>query len=141
MNESDTPLQTRPVRPEERFMQERFTEAIANQSKQMDTLAQQLLVIELAIPGLYATSLKLVSGTEKTEFSLAIAIAFGCWFIALIFIIFAITPRQYKDINRNSTASIEAFFDNAAGRKLSLLMPSLALFVVGITAILWDLFT
>ena len=141
MNESDTPLQTRPVRPEERFMQERFTEAIANQSKQMDTLAQQLLVVELAIPGLYATALKLVSGADKTEFTLAIAIAFGCWLVALICTVSAIIPRQYKGINRNSSSSIEDFFDTAAKRKLSLLIPSLALFVVGISAILWDLFT
>ena len=141
MNESDTPLSTRRVRPEERFMQERFTEAIANQSKQMDTLAQQLLVIELAIPGLYATSLKLISGTEKTEFTLAIAIAFSCWLVALICTVSAIVPRQYKNINRNSPSSIEDFFDKAAQRKLLLLIPSLVLFVVGIIAILYDFFT
>jgi hypothetical protein len=50
-------IKTRPVRPEERFMQERFSEAIADQSTIMTSLAQQLLVVELAIPGLYAAIL------------------------------------------------------------------------------------
>ncbi|MCK5897153.1 MAG: hypothetical protein KAG20_10120, partial [Cocleimonas sp.] len=90
-------------------MQERFTEAIADQSKLMDALAQQLLLVELIIPGIYATSLKLISGVEKLEFTGGIAIAFSCWFIALACTVTAMIPRQYNDINRNSPASIEAF--------------------------------
>ena len=139
MNKSNPPLQTRPVRPEERFMQERFSEAITDQSKLMDTLAQQLLLVELAILGLYATALKLISGTDKLDFSWGIAFAFSCWIIALVCTVFAIIPRQYSGINRNSPSDIEAFFDRAAKRKLVLLVPSLFLFVVGTLSILWDL--
>lgn len=139
MNEPTPPRQTRPVRAEERYMQERFSEAIADQSKLMDTLAQQLLLVELAVLGLYATALKLISGTGTLDFSWGIAFAFSCWIIALVCTVFAIIPRQYRNINHNSPSDIEAFFNQAAKRKLTLLVPSLVLFVAGTLSILWDL--
>ncbi len=81
----DEIIPTRPPTKQDTLLQERFYEAIANQAALMDKLAQVLLTVELAIPGLYATTLKLISGKEKTFIlSCPLIFAFLCWLAALI---------------------------------------------------------
>lgn len=130
---------TQPVNHAERLMQERFSEAIADQSRLMDRLAQQLLVLELAIPGLYATILKLVSSHEQSTLSPATCVAFGFWLLALVLTLLALLPRKYRDVVRSSPDSIEAFFDRAARYKRRLLLAAILSFVAGILSIIMDI--
>jgi len=120
-------------------MQERFSEAIADQSKLMATLAQQLLIVELIIPGLYASILKLVSGNEQVVLSWPLGLAFICWLAAVIFTITAIIPQQYKAVQRNSPDSIEGFFDQSARYKQNWLLASVTAFAMGIFFTIMDL--
>ena len=62
----DPPVPTRPLADEDTFLQQKYQESIVNQADLMDKLATQLITLELAIPGLYATVLKLVQGDEAT---------------------------------------------------------------------------
>jgi len=142
MSDNDV-IKTRSPGKEERLLQERFYGAVANQAALMDKLAQTLLTVELAIPGLYATSLKLVSGKETLNFSCALILAFLFWLIALTTTLFAVIPKQY-DVNtneiRNSEKSIETFFYKSARDKWHLLMLSITFFVAGLCGVLWDVF-
>ena len=61
-----TVLPSRPVTSSETVLRDKFAESIVGQSELMDRLAQQLITLELAIPGLYATALKLLSGDAAT---------------------------------------------------------------------------
>ena len=140
MCETDKVIKTRPVRQDERFMQERFSEAIADQSKLISTLAQQLLIVELIIPGLYASILKLVNGNDQVVLSWPLGLAFICWLAAVIFTITAIIPQHYKAVQRNSPDSIEAFFDQSARYKKSWLLASATAFAMGIFFTIMDLF-
>ena len=63
---SNTAIPTRPPSNSDTLLREKFDESIAAQSEQMDKLGQQLITLELAIPGLYATVLKLISGEGTT---------------------------------------------------------------------------
>ena len=140
MDETNQPLSARPIRADEHFMQERFSEAIAEQSKLMTALAQQLLVVELAVIGLYATTLKLINGSDKVLITWEISIAFSCWIIAMILTILAMIPRMDSKIIRQSPDSIEAFFSRAARRKFVLLLPAIGFFIGGVLCIIMDLF-
>jgi hypothetical protein len=140
MDEENTPLPARPPRADERFMQERFSEAIAEQSKLMTALAQQLLVVELAVLGLYATALKLVNGSDKMLITWEVSFAFICWIAALVLTLVAMIPRLDTEVVRQSPDSIEAFFSRAARRKFVLLIPAIIFFISGIMCIILDLF-
>ena len=63
---SNKPIPTRPISDNEELLREKFYESIASQSETVDKLSEHLLTLELAIPGLYATALKLVGG-EKSD--------------------------------------------------------------------------
>jgi len=138
MKPSEKPLSTRPVNAHEQMMRERFAEAVADQSRLMDTLAQQLLTVELAIPGLYATLLKLASGADRLSLSWWVYAAFGCWLAALACALRAIFPRKYRDVVYDSPDSIEDFFDRAARFKRRWLLVSVLLFVGGLALIVMD---
>jgi hypothetical protein len=62
----ETALPTRPPSKSESLLREKFAESVAGQSDLMDQLARQLITLELAIPGLYATVLKLTQGDKAT---------------------------------------------------------------------------
>jgi len=133
------PLQTRPVKPSEQHMQERLSEAIADQSKLMDSLAQQLLLVELAIPGMYATFWKLASGDEKITLSYALGYAFTCWLLSIFCTIGSLFPQNYGNIQRNNPKSIEDFFNKAASYKRAWLLVSVLLFIAGLFYIIRDM--
>ena len=136
-------IKTRLPGTEENLHRERFYDAVANQAGLMDKLAQTLLTVELAIPGLYATTLKLVSGKESLNLSCALILAFVFWLIALITTLFAVIPKQYEvkpNEIRNSEQSIETFFYKSARDKWHLLLCSITFFIAGIYGVLWDVF-
>ena len=120
-----------------------FVTAIIDQPKLLDELAKQLVTLNLAIPGLYATVLKLIGG-EKAVVNSAIMIggAFFCWFIALALSLVSLTPRKWKvdrsKLRSNKPAapgqplSIEEFFMVTATYKRRLLVAATLFCFTGI---------
>jgi len=141
---SNQPISTRPLGDHEKLMREKFYESITAQSELMDKLSGQLLTLELAIPGAYATILKLVSGDKATvQVNAAFYLAFLAWFAALALTLMALTPKKWnvdptilkQDPQKFSEGlGIEDFFKQAAIYKRRLVIASSVLFFVGIFA-------
>lgn len=139
---TDEPITSRPVNSSEKVLRDKFAENIAGQSEQMDRLAQQLITLELAIPGLYATVLKLLQG-DKATLSLNgwLYFTFGCWLLALLLALASLIPRRWQvdptilkqdPAGGQTTLSLEQFFQKSAQHKRRLLIPSILLFWAGI---------
>jgi hypothetical protein len=135
-------LTPRPPDSYEKKLIEKYAESFANQSDLMDKLAYQLLTLELAIPGLYATALKLVSGEDATmPVNNRLYACFGLWMAALGLTLIALLPRKWK-VNRRileqdpkSTTGelgIKDFFSKSARYKRNLLVAATILFFFGI---------
>lgn len=139
---TDPPLTTRPPDSYEEKIKEKYAESFANQSDLMDKLAQQLLALELAIPGLYATALKLISGDKATlPVNNLLYVTFGLWVVALGLTLMALTPRAWKvnpDImlqdpeSTSGELGIKDFFAKSAGYKRNRLVVATILFFLGI---------
>lgn len=105
-------------------------------------MSESLLTLELAIPGLYATALKLTRGDKAiVNVNAALYITFACWLIALILTLMALTPRKWKtDVSIlkqdpkkfEQALGIEDFFEQAALYKRRLMTVSSVLFFAGI---------
>jgi len=139
---SNKPLITRPLSDNEKLLTEKFYESIVAQSDFVDKLGERLLTLELAIPGLYATVLKLVHGDKATVLvNNAFYMTFICWLLALLLTLTALTPRNWtvdpsilkQDPEKFSEAlGIEDFFMKSAQYKRRLVIVSSILFFVGI---------
>ncbi|OIN92869.1 MAG: hypothetical protein COS37_02955 [Anaerolineae bacterium CG03_land_8_20_14_0_80_58_20] len=139
---SDKPISTRPLSDNEKLMRQKFYESIVAQSDLMDKLSERLLTLELAIPGLYATAVKLISGDKATiTVNAAFYITFGCWLLALALTLAALTPKKWRvdpailkqDPKKMSDAlGIEDFFERSANYKRGLVIASSILFFAGI---------
>ena len=139
---SNPPISTRPVSENEKLLRKKFYESITTQSDLMDKLSEHLLTLELGIPGLFATVLKLMHGEDATlTISAALYITFGCWLLALIFTLVALTPKKWKvdvtilkqDPNKYAEGlGIEDFFKQTALFKLRLIKASSILFFAGV---------
>jgi hypothetical protein len=141
---NDSPISTRPPSSSEKILLEKFAESIAGQSEQMDRLGLQLISLELAIPGLYATVLKVMGGDQATvAIGRALYLTFGCWFLALLLTLISLIPRNWKVdpgiMKRDAFAQgadlgIEDFFFMTARYKRRLLIASSLLFFVGVVS-------
>ena len=145
MSDDATPIiTTEPLSDEAVFLQQKYRESIANQTELMDKLATQLITLELAIPGLYATVLKLVQGDKATlpANPFLLYLTFGCWLAALILTLIALTPKTWK-VNKNvmiqdpnyyesQGLGIEDFFTHTAQYKKMFLIPAILLLWAGI---------
>lgn len=140
----ETPIATRPPSSDEKLLQAKFIESIAAQSEQMDKLGRQLITLELAIPGLYATALKLTAG-EKAIVGLtpAFYITFGCWLLALLLTLISLIPRKWtvdpgimkQDPKvKTETLGIEDFFNASAQYKRRLFIAASLFFFVGVVS-------
>lgn len=135
-------IDLRPPNPSEKLLREKFVESIANQSELMDKLAQQLLTLELAIPGLYATVLKLLQGDQATlPVNNWLYFTFACWFAALALTLVSLIPRDWKvdptilqkdPTGKGNVRGLEEFFNDSARYKRRLLVPAILLFWLGI---------
>jgi hypothetical protein len=133
---------TIPPSPVVKKLQEKFAETIAGQADLLDHLARQLIALELALPGLYATVLKLVSGDKATlTFSVILWFAFGLWLAALLLTLASLFPRKWvvdREIMQQDPKAktrelgIEDFFKRSARYKRWLLLPACLLFFAGI---------
>lgn len=144
-------IPTRKPSASEKLLREKFTEEITSQPERLDALARQLLALELAVPGLYATALKLLHGKDATVTTgSALYITFGCWVLALLCAFLGLFPRKYEVdptvIRRSEAAkreerlSIEEFFQKSTRYKYGFLSFSAAFFVIGVIAAIWELF-
>lgn len=141
---SSKPISTRPLNDNEKLLREKFYESIVAQSDLMDKLSERLLTLELAIPGLYATILKLTRGDEATlTVNTELNFTFACWLLALILTLMALTPRKWvidptilkQDPKKFSEAlGIEDFFEQSAIYKRRLITASSLIFFAGIVS-------
>jgi len=139
---SESAISTRPPNKGEELLREKFAESVVAQSELMDKLAQQVITLELAVPGLYATVLKLTQGDEATfTTGFWFYATFACWFLALVLALISLVPRNWRvdptrlksDPKGQSTVmGLEEFFHESAQYKRRLLIPSILLFWVGI---------
>lgn len=135
-------IPTRPVSENEKLLKQKFYENIADQSALMDKLSERLLTLELAIPGLFATVLKLTRGDDATlPINSALNLAFVFWLVALILTLMALTPKKWtvdetvlkQDPNKFSEGlGIEDYFEQSALYKRRLAIASSVLFFAGI---------
>lgn len=138
------PIPTRPLDRQDTLLRDKLTEEITGQPQRMDNLAQQLITLELAIPGLYATVLKLVQGDKGVLSGPALYWAFGLWMLALLLTLAALFPRRYdvdtRTLRRRQPGrpgqplSIEDYFSTAASHKRWLLVASSIAFFTGLLA-------
>lgn len=139
-------LTTRPLSSSEKLLRDKFYERYVGQNELMDKLAQQLITLELAIPGLYATVLKLLQGeTAVLPDGFWLYFTFGCWFLALLLTLFSLIPRTWRvdptilkgdpaGKGEGGVLGLEAFFYQSARYKRILLIPACLLFWVGIAS-------
>ena len=135
-------LATRPTNSLEKKLIEKYAESFADQSELMDKLAQQLLTLELVIPGLYATALKLVAGDDATmSINALLIVSLGLWFAALVLTLLALSPREWKvnttimQQDPDSTSDelgIKEFFSRTARYKRNRLVPAAMILFAGI---------
>ena len=140
----EPPIETRPVSEESRFFRQKYREVVVDQANLMDRFATQLITLELAISGLYATVLKLVQGDAATlpATPRLLYATFGCWFASLALTLVALIPKTWK-VNPtiliqdpaqydDDGMGIEDFFQKSASYKKWLLIPSVLLLWLGI---------
>jgi len=138
-------LPTRPPAPGEKLLRDKFYESVAAQDELMSKLAGQLLTLELAIPGLYATALKLVRGGQAVLLPLTVwfYLTYACWLAALGVTLYALFPKNWRvdpEIMRQNpekfaeALGIEDFFRKTAEHKRWLLIVSSGFFFAGIFA-------
>jgi hypothetical protein len=142
--QKEEPIVLRPLSDHEKLMQEKFSESIVNQSDLVDRLSVQLFTLELAVPGLFATVVKLIGG-DKTivVMNAAFFITFGCWIVALLLTLIAVIPRDWnvnpsilkQDPEKMSEGlGVEDFFRKSAEYKRWLVIASCVLFFAGIVS-------
>ena len=144
------PLPSRPVNSSEKVLRDKFAESVAKQSELMDTLGRQLITLELAIPGIYATVLKLIQGQDATLTPDGwLYFTFVCWSLALLLTLVSLIPRNWKvdpsmlkpdPAGRNTDLSLEEFFHKSAQYKRRLLIASITFFTVGTLSSVFLLF-
>lgn len=138
-----------PVSENENLLRRKFYESIAAQSDLMDKLGERLLTLELGIPGLFATVLKLTRGEDATlPINAALNLAFALWLIALILTLTALTPQKWKvneDLLKQDPQKfseglgIVDFFERSAHYKQRLIIASSVLFFAGIFSAIFTL--
>lgn len=131
----------RPPNKEEEFIKEKYLEGISKQPELMDSIAKQMLTLELAIPGLYVSALKLSnSKLGAASLSYDIYFAFAFWLLSLVCVVGALIPRKYKVNYDDHTAIRDSFFQTAR-YKLQWIIASISTFAAGLFFVLKDLIT
>lgn len=135
-------LPGQPPQPADETLVKAYREAIVKQADRYDDLAKELFKLELAIPGIYAAALKLVTNQPPTV--PLVAAAFGFWLLALVATLRALFPRRHpvldnavqhaRRIEPGGPLSIKEFFQQSARNKRRLLLWSIPLFFAGIVA-------
>jgi hypothetical protein len=109
----------------------------------LDELGKQMVTLCLAIPGLFATVLKLTGGDDAVLPANGLVFwAFVCWFVALILSLVSLVPvthnvdrqvvRRAQSVAKGQLLSIEEFFTKSARIKRSLLIAAALFCFAGI---------
>lgn len=149
-SEAEEPISMRPINENEKLLRTKFYESIVAQSDLMDKLAERLLTLELAIPGVYATALKLIRGDKATVgVDWLLVLVFACWASALAMTLIALMPKDWKvDIRvlkqdpqkfSDEGLGIEDFFNQSARDKRGWLTASSVVFFAGILSAVFTL--
>lgn len=81
----------------EQELQKGFVGIIVDQPKLLDDLGKQIIAISLVVPGIYATVLKLVEGSDSVlKVTITVYIAFFCWFSSLVLALFSVMPKKWN---------------------------------------------
>jgi hypothetical protein len=106
----------------------------------LDDLAKQLISLELAIPGVYAAILKLVSGEKANlEQPLSVLMAFTAWLLALGFTLASLLPLR-DEIDPDSPSDIQRYFSDSARRKFMFLSVACLSSFAGICLAVFSIF-
>lgn len=138
MSEDEMIVRSEPLSVMDEKLKEKFAEDIAHQSKLMDELGKLLITLELAIPGVYATVLKIVGKESTVEHTIWIYMGFLFWALALVLTMLALFPSLYK-VQSDRLDKIEAFYYESAKRKAQILGWSIFFFFIGIVSMVWTL--
>lgn len=125
--------------------------AMVEQPKLLDELGKQMVTLCLAIPGLFATVLKLTGGDEAVlPVSCLVFWAFGCWLVALLLSLASLVPvtrtvdrqvvRRAQPAAKGQSLSIEEFFTKSAKYKRRLLVAATLFCFAGIAFAAWSVF-
>ena len=128
-----------------------FAAIVVEQPKLLDELGKQLVTLTLAIPGLFATILKLTSGDNAVlQLRPLVFLAFFCWFVALILSLWSLMPRKWdvdrqivrrqKPAAKDQALSIEEFFLKSALYKRWLLIAASLFCFIGISLAAFSIF-
>ena len=146
---TDHPIPTRPVNEHEKVLRQKFYEAIAAQGEAMDKLAERLLMLELAIPGLYATALRITFGRDaKLAIGPGLYLTCAFWLVALLLTLLAIMPKTYRvdtkllkqdSAKMTESLGLEDFFTESARYKRRLLIFASVAFFGGTLAAIFTM--
>ncbi len=115
-----------PLGKVDEILLECFAKDVAGQAARLDELAKQLITLGIAIPGIYAAVLKLVSGNKSLHDNpKLLLLAFIFWLCSLGLSLTSLLPVRYA-VDQDSLTDIRHYFSSSARRKLCLL--SLACF-------------
>ena len=117
--------------------------AVVEQPKLLDKLGRQMVTLCLAIPGLFATALKLTGGDDAVlPTNCLVFWAFGCWLVALLLSLASLVPvtrkvdrqvmRRAQPAAKGQVLSIEEFFTKSAIYKRRLLIAAALFCFAGI---------
>lgn len=142
-NELQSPEPEVSVAPVSRYdsvLQERLAQEVSEQSKRLDDLARQLITLNIAVPGLYASLLRYMSGSDATvEDPLLLVFIFFPWLLALGLAFVSLFPLNYR-VDPDSPSDIEGYFSKTAKRKLVWLTLAGFFSFVGISFSVFSLF-
>lgn len=140
-------ITTRPINENEDFLRRKFYETIVAQNELLDKISERLITLELAVPSLYVTILRLVRGdNEVLVINYALYTTFACWLVSLILTMMALFPRKWKvdlSIIRQDPdkfkdgLGIEDFYEKSANYKRVLLVFASIIFFSGVFFILF----
>ena len=101
----------------DKTLRESFAKDIAEQCNRLDDLAKQLITVQLAIPGIFATVLKAVAGdTAVLPVTIVVLLAYAAWFAGLLLTWASLMPKK-NVVDRNSLTEINDYFAVNAKRK------------------------
>ncbi len=133
-------VQALPLSKVDESVLDSFAKDIAAQATRMDDLAKQLITLNLAIPGLYATVLKLISGDQGLlQQPVLLLITFGLWLSSLGLAFVSLFPERYE-VEEDNLSQIRQFFYASAKRKFWLVGSASALSFFGICFAVFSLF-
>lgn len=140
---SDDDLPTFPARQPDKLeeqLQSDFLKDLSGQANRLDDFARQLIKLQLAIPAIYAATLKISSSPAEPY---TLLLSFLIWLFAFGLTILSLQPLKYQIDQRRAielplpehpsgVLSINAYYHFAAKYKMRLLTPASCLTFFGI---------